>query len=426
MLEEIFEIAKNNPLCNTSYPLNKTTWIESKSIDVDLFSNEVDYCFYVHIPFCKSLCHFCEYIKFKKDIEKEKEYLKILRSDIEEFLKQHSIQKIYGFDIGGGTPTVLEIDCFKELMEIAKLINFHSAIIEDYVPSIEATFLTIDEEKIRCIHDAGFTRISLGVQTMNTKLLLDNDRDIVNVEKMSNILDMIREHGITTINLDLMYGIPHQTMEDIKNIIQIIKILNPSQVTLYEMRYNMVELNSNFTKEELYECYKYLYEQLIILGYHAHFGQNTFSKSDDLGLSSYLKYRMIENISYKGFGVAAQSKSKIGISYNIGKDAESFSECVKKGSFYPKDLYILSKEELLAKYIAVSLYYGQFKISIMDEILKTNALKYYEKEFDFLIQNKYITINDDIVRLTELGFKYFGAVGSLFYSAKTKRMLLGD
>lgn len=424
MIDELFQKAKDNSLCNTSYPLEKQSWLKYRCKDYDLFVDETKLCFYFHIPFCKSLCSFCEYVKFKSDPSLEKKYLDILESDVMCFLKSHKIDQVYGFDIGGGTPTVLSIENFKRLMDLSKKIH-KLPHVKDYEPSIEATFYTIDEEKIKLMKEAGFQRVSLGIQTINTHLLLSHHRDVVPVQKMLAIINLIKKYGMK-VNVDLMYGLPGQTLGDIKNSIKIIEMLDPTQVTLYEMRYNMVSSDSMFSKEELFQYYKLCYEGLMRLHYQATFGQNTFSKLNDLGLSSYLRYRMIDNISYKGFGISAQSKSKKGISYNIGKSLKSFEDCIQNGTFDEEDIYLLPKEELLAKYIAVSLYYGRFKLSIMEEILGADPLIYYQEEFDYLFHHQYVFIQGDFVSLTELGFKYFGSVGALFYSEKSKKIVLGD
>lgn len=401
-------------ICNTSYPLIRESWLEYKSNSQDLFKEETDLSFYIHIPFCKSLCSFCEYIKFKKDNQLESIYLDVLEQDITDFIQNHRIKKLYGFDVGGGTPTCLDIENFKKLMAISKMINMELPHIKDYESSIEATFHTIDEEKIKLIKEAGFKRISLGVQTINTKILLDNNRDVVSVNEMLGIINLIKKYNMK-VNLDLMYGIPKQNMIDIENSIKIVDILKPHQVTLYEMRYNMVTLKNQFSKEQLYKYYTVFYNAFIDMEYCATFGQNTFSKTNDLGLSSYLKYRMIDNISYKGFGISAQSKSKVGLSYNVGKLKNTFEECIKQGTFKEEDIYVLPKEELLAKYIMVSLYYGKFKLSIMKDILKEDPLQKYQTEFAYLLQNKYIEIIEDMVCLTKEGFQYYGAIGALFW-----------
>ena len=426
-MEEYFLKAQNNFLCNTSYPLNKENWLEYKQEQYDLFKNEKDLNFYIHIPFCRKLCAFCEYIKYPTtNREMEEKYIDILEKDIDKFIENHTMFTLYGLDIGGGTPTSLSEKPFKHLMQTCKNIISNSELVEDFEPSIEATFETLDESKLLEIHNAGFRRISLGIQTMNLEILKKNNRENLGIDDILKKCRLIKKVGIEKINIDFMYGLEGQTLTDLDNAIALIKSMNVEQITLYEMRYNLISKNKNIDKNELYSQYEYIYNKLIELGYYARFGQNTFSKSKtDLGLSSYLRYRMIDNISYKGFGISAQSKSKIGMSYNIGKTKKPLEECMIHNTFIEEDLYVLPKEELLAKFIAISMYFGKFKLSIMKEIMGQEPRTYYKEEFDFLLENQYVTIVDDEVILTKKGFKYYSAIGALFYSENVKTYLLG-
>ena len=226
------------------------------------------------------------------------------------------------------------------------------------------------------------------------------------------------DHKIKQVNIDLMYGLKNQTKKDLKNSIATIEYLKPEQVTLYEFRTNILNIKENKTKLQLFNEYKFLYKQLIKLGYKGQFGQNTFSFGDDLGLSSYIKNRMLNNISYKGFGISAQSKNSMGVAYNIGKSDKPLKDCLKEGSFIEEDVYILPKEELLAKYVAISGYCGRFNLKIMEEILNCDPLKYFSEEFEFLLSKNYIKIDNDEVILTRRGFLHYGAVLSLFYPHK--------
>ena len=333
---------------------------------------------------------------------------------------------MHGLDVGGGTPTALEIKPFTHLMQICKALINKLELVEDFEPSIEGTFETIDDNKLKEIYNAGFKRISLGIQTMNLNILAKNNRQNLEIKDLIQKCNLIKKHGIKKINIDFMYGFEGQTLKDLDDAIALVKKMNVEQITLYEMRYNLISKQKKIDREFLFEQYEYIYNKLIDLGYYARFGQNTFSKDEkDLGLSSYLRSRMIDNISYKGFGISAQSKSKIGMSYNIGKSRKSINECMKYNSFIEEDLYLLPKEELLAKYIAISMYFGEFKISIMKEILGEEPLDYYKNEFQFLLKNDYILINQDKIILTKKGFKYYGAIGALFYSKNVKTYLLG-
>lgn len=426
-MEDYFFKAQNNFLCNTSYPLNKENWLEYKKEYYDLFKDENKLNFYIHIPFCRKLCAFCEYIKYpKKNMELEEKYVDILEKDINKFIDNHAKFILHGLDIGGGTPTSLDNKPFNHLMNTCKNIINSLELVEDFEPSIEGTFETIDENKLREIYNAGFKRISLGIQTMNLDILKKNNRENLGINDIIKKCRLIKKVGIRKINIDFMYGLEGQTLKDLDDAISLVKSMDVEQITLYEMRYNLVSKSKQIDRQDLYIQYEYIYNELIKLGYYARFGQNTFSKDEsDLGLSSYLRYRMIDNISYKGFGISAQSKSKIGMSYNIGKNRKPLEECLRYNSFIEEDLYVLPKEELLAKFIAISMYYGKFKISIMKSIIDEEPLDYYKDEFEFLIKNNYIEIKKDEVILTKKGFKYYSAIGALFYSKNVKTYLLG-
>ena len=278
--------------------------------------------------------------------------------------------------------------------------------------------------KLKAIYEAGFRRISLGIQTTNLELLRKNNRDNSEHRDILQKCKQIKKAGIPKINIDFMYGLEGQTLKDLENAISFVKKMNVEQVTLYEMRYNLVSKKKEINRNTLYCEYDYIYHKLREIGYFARYGQNTFSKNkNDLGLSSYLRYRMIHNISYKGFGISAQSKSKIGMSYNIGKTRKTLEECIKYNSFTEEDIYVLPKEELVAKYVAISMYYGKFNLSVMQSILGANPLEYYQKEFQFLMQNHYIEIKNQEVILTKTGVLHYSAVGALFYSNSAKMWL---
>lgn len=119
----------------------------------------------------------------------------------------------------------------------------------------------------------------------------------------------------------LMYGLPGQTIETIRQDISVIRELHPEQVTVYEFRTNQLRNNYETDSENCYAQYCELFKGLSQLGYNGEFGRNTFSiDTIDCGLSSYLRHRIFEGWQYKGFGISAQSMSRFGVSYNLGKN----------------------------------------------------------------------------------------------------------
>ncbi len=415
--EQVYEARKSDPRFNTSYPLAPSDWGKyQEGRDLEFSSDEIS--FYIHIPFCEHLCTFCEYVKYKtnahtRDIEKQ--YLNILRRDTESFLAAQPPFVLRGFDIGGGTPTALSDANFAYLMQIYSDIVSRCRLAPDYVPSIEATFATINETKVRGIAQAGFQRISLGLQVSHDELLKAHHRALTTLSRMSEVMEMCHAAGIALINIDLMYGFENQTNDICLKTLEAIDQLRPEHVSFYELRTNMLHDFSLASKEEIYQQYQTLYEGVKSMGYIGDFGQNTFSRYHDMGLSSYLYSRMIDHVSYKGFGIAAQSRSDRGLSYNRGKRRRVLAELLKYESFCAEDSYQLPVEEVLAKYVAISGYCGFFRLSIMQSIIGLDPRIVFQAQFEFLESAQLVTISGDEVRITPEGFKYYGAILSLFY-----------
>ena len=153
---------------------------------------------------------------------------------------------------------------------------------------------------------------------------------------------------------------------------------------------------------------------------------NTFSRCNDKGVSSYLRTRMLEGKPYKGLGIAAQSMSHRGISYNILKGChEKYLPVYER--LAEEDIYLLPAEEVAAKYVSVSLYSGCFSLKVLSEILKADAEQYYSEELNFLKENELISHADSgLCRLTRKGFLYYGAVAALFWSEHHRQLYLSE
>ena len=294
----------------------------------------------------------------------------------------------------------------------------------DFESSMEFSFSTIDDEKINLIANSGIQRLSSGIQVYDTKIMELFNRFNSSIKKMAMIFSKIRNSGVKKINLDLMYGFETQNKFMLDNSIHVIEELQPDHVTLYEMRYNQNNLNhSSISRDSLFEQYSYLFEKIKSLGFKGDFGQNAFSLSDDYGVSSYIRFRMLDGIPYKGFGISAQSMSNNGISYNILKSCHrrnlpAFNEITES------DVYQLPEDEIAAKYVCIALYSGKFDLNVVSKILKNDAYHIFARELNFITENQFAHINNGICQLTEKGFKVYGAIASLFWSENHKRLYL--
>lgn len=400
---------------NTSYPLSPSDWESYKTTSQSLdFLPEDELSLYIHIPFCRQLCTFCEYTRMICPNEDEQmRYLYTLEKDIMQFIDKHSFT-LRGFDIGGGTPTCLSDMAFLYLMDIYTRACKRLTKTPDFEPSIETTFQTCTALKLTAIVQAGIRRLSLGLQSTDASMLRSCHRASSSLDSMLQTMQIAHEIGIHKINLDLMYGLPNQTIESIQLDLQSISILQPEQVTIYELRTNQLTNTPAQNAQTLYDSYCLLYDELIKMGYHADFGQNTFSlDKDDFGVSSYLRARMLHGTSYKGFGISAQSMCKQGVSYNLGKNAVNISSLIDCPTYENGDTYLLPAHEIANKYIAIAGYSNSFSLEVLHHLLNEKEWLSLQERIAFLVKEDLLYRDDNWLRITREGFRNYGAVNSI-------------
>ena len=416
-IADLYQSRKNDPCWNTSYPISPSDWATYRVQSPLSFENDRRLSFYIHIPFCKQLCSFCEYTRMPcPDDNVQRNYLFAIANDIKRFKQQYQDVTLLGFDIGGGTPTSLSEKNFSLLMQIYQTAISGLGLDDKYEPSIEGTFNTLSEYKLEAMVKSGFHRLSLGVQSSCNSVLHRHQRGSTKKAIMSSWLKKAWEKGIKKINLDFMYGLKGQNQSTICQDIELISRLRPQQVTLYELRTNMISAEESFTKDELYDKYVQYYDGLIALGYYARFGQNTFSvDTTDEGVSSYLRERMLNGAAYKGFGLSAQSMSSSGIAYNVGKLAVTPQNELNKESYTELFTYLLPLNELASKYMAISAYNGSFSIArLRDYGISERILN---EIVSFCIDEGLLYKGErDRMFITPKGFKHYGALFSLFYA----------
>lgn len=428
-IKSLFEERKNNPLFNTSYPLSPDDWAKYSAPGTLPFDASKPIALYIHIPFCKQICSFCEYTKMcVPSKELQRNYFNTLIDDIERFLGLYPDVTLYGLDIGGGTPTAVDAGIFAGFISWLSEFISDKKVTADFEPSIEGSFDTLVDDywgkhRSYYIAQAGIKRLSLGVQSTSSDVLNPLHRNVISQKKLREAIAYWHKQGISKINLDLMYGLPGQTIETIRQDISVIQELHPEQVTVYEFRINQLK---NKYKTDSGNCdaqYCELFKGLTQLGYNGEFGRNTFSiETIDCGLSSYLRHRMFDGWQYKGFGISAQSMSGFGVSYNLGKnqhigkmiDSEWLID--NDYSYESPAYYQLPREELLSKFIAISGYSGGFSLSAAKELYGPELISDYQHIIHFLVNENLALIIGDRLQLTELGFRHYGAILSLFYT----------
>jgi len=181
---------------------------------------------YVHIPFCDAICHYCDFVKHvSKGHDHNMRYLEALRKEIESYYKKYPhVDTIY---IGGGTPTALSHD---ELIYLFESLTMYQPV--EY--TIEVNPESYDEQKGQLFKTYGINRVSLGVQTFHQKHLERLNRKHTNTMVFETI-DSLKSLDIQNINVDLIYALEHQTVEDLHQDIDTIIKLDIPHVSAYSL-----------------------------------------------------------------------------------------------------------------------------------------------------------------------------------------------
>ncbi len=186
---------------------------------------------YIHIPFCIKKCDYCDFVSVKPNEEMIERYINSLINEMKIYSKLIGGYLVDSIFIGGGTPSSIDIKYIYRLFEI---LNNSFNIASDSEITIEVNPGTIDNKKIKAYKENGINRISLGVQSLNDKILYNIGR-IHNKEDIINTIKLIKLNGFDNLNTDLMIGLPGQTLPDVINSLEQIIELKPTHISLYSL-----------------------------------------------------------------------------------------------------------------------------------------------------------------------------------------------
>ena len=370
---------------------------------------------YVHIPFCKQKCEYCD---FKSYAGKEKlinEYIKWLKIEIGEVGNGNKLDYESGRDdlvvintiyIGGGTPSVLEPEQIQEIMETIK----NSFQIEKNAEiTIEINPGTVDEEKLRIYKESGINRISIGLQSTHDRLLKKLGR-IHTYQDFLETYNLARKIGFKNINVDLMLGLPNQTIHDLEDSIKEIITLKPEHISVYSL---IIEEGTPFEKRVLnYEMklpddelerkmYWKTKEMLQKAGY-IHYEISNFAKK---GYESKHNTNCWNQEEYIGVGVAAHSYTN-NVRYSNIDSVEEYIENYKTGDI-SNNFVFHEKQDKNAK-MKEFMMLGLRKIEGVNicsfkSKFAENPIYVFRKELEKLVNEELLEIDGDVIKLTDTG-----------------------
>jgi len=289
---------------------------------------------YIHIPFCHQICNYCDFNKVFFKNQPVDQYIEALGMEMAMTVQQmpQAFERIETIFLGGGTPTALSAPQITRLLE---LIREHIPMEHVVEFSSEANPDELSEDKLRALFNGGVNRLSMGVQSFDQGLLEKIGRTHSN-EHVYETIALAKKVGFTNISIDLMYGLPHQTMEQWKETLDLALQLDLPHYSAYSL---IVEPKTIFyiqyakgrlalpTEDLEAEMYDVLMNEMEAHGLKQYEISN-FAKP---GFSSIHNKIYWDNDEYAGFGAGAHGYLE-GVRYSNYGPIKKYMEAVEAGS----------------------------------------------------------------------------------------------
>ncbi len=373
---------------------------------------------YVHIPFCIKKCSYCDFVSYPNQYEKQEEYIKKLIKEIEEnqkLLEDNEITTIY---FGGGTPSSIKPELIKmileKILEYGKIENSSKVEI-----TIEVNPGTVTKNNLQLYKNCGINRLSIGLQSTKD-VLLEKIGRIHNYEQFLNTYNWAREVGFESINVDLMLGLPNQTISDLKESLENITNLKsePNHISVYSLIIEEgTEIERKITKGEIVlpdedeerNQYHYTKNFLELKGYK-HYEISNFAKT---GFESKHNLNCWKQKQYIGFGLAAHSYIN-GTRYSNTYDLEEYLRTPSNGIKKVEEEQ-QAKEDMRKEYMLLGLrILDGISVNKFKEKFTENPIYLFRKELEKLVKEGLVEIDLDNIKLTNKGLDFANLVWEEF------------
>ncbi|MCW8837069.1 MAG: oxygen-independent coproporphyrinogen III oxidase [Thiovulaceae bacterium] len=376
---------------------------------------------YFHLPFCRNACYFCGCnVVFTSKEDKMTRYIGYLKRELQILAKHLDTSRdVLQMHFGGGTPTFFSAPQLKEVIDEIKKVfpNFRS----DAEISCEIDPRHITEDQMKVMSEAGFNRVSFGIQDFNEKVQVAVHR-VQPYEITKNAMDLARKYNMVSVNVDLIYGLPFQSLETFKETLRLSLTLDPDRFAVFNyahvpwMKKTMRKIDETTLPrpDEKLEIMKYTIDFLTSHGYKM-VGMDHFAKPEDELFKAIEKgelHRNFQGYTTKGgadlIGVGLTSIGEGIDSYNQNfKDMKLYEAAIEDGKLPFERGIVLNEDDLIRQYVIMELM-SNFKLDIarfnkkFDVDFNTyfadalEALKPFEEE-------EILTISDDKIECNQTG-----------------------
>jgi len=373
---------------------------------------------YIHLPFCVRKCFYCDFNSRPVQSGEVEAYVSALVRELSVFARDNR-RKVDTLYFGGGTPTLLSNEQFTRLLDILNALF-------DFSPSAEITVEanpgTLDEEKAECLLALGVNRISLGVQSLHDELLKRMGR-IHSTRQALEAFDMIKRTGFSNIGVDLIYGLPDQSMrmweEDLSGILE----LGPDHLSLYGLS---VEGETPFGREKRNGSLPLPSESEVIRMYETAKVMTAASGFEHYEISNFASpgFRCRHNLlywtlnEYYGAGAGAHSFLKDGgpVRFCNLPDPDEYIGRLQRGESPIVDRELLSRRVLAGEALMLGLRMREgVDRMLFSEIYGLDPLKEFSESLDSARKRGWVDSEEGRIRLTDSGILFSNEVFMGFF-----------
>lgn len=378
-----------------------------------------DLSLYFHLPFCRSACYFCgcNVIYTAKEENKER-YLDYIFKELQILKKfTNTKRKVVQMHFGGGTPTFFSAKQLQRLIQSIKSV--FSNFDENAEISCEIDPRFLNEEQTQILTQNGFNRISFGVQDFDEKVQKEIHR-IQPFELTKNAVDMVRKYGIGSVNMDLIYGLPFQSLQSFENTLQKALLISPERLAIFNyahipwLKKNMRKFNENdLPSPDVKLAILEFCENFLSQNGYEMIGMDHFAKADDelfKALKNGSLHRNFQGYTTKGgadllgIGLTSIGEGQRHYAQNF-KDMPSYERAIDEGRLPFERGVVLNDDDVLRKVVIMDLM-ANFALNIekIEQEFKIDFFTYFKEDLELLDEYKnFVHFDKKWLKVNETG-----------------------
>ena len=381
---------------------------------------------YCHIPFCQCVCYSCPFRKIRPTEEKVENYCAAMTKEIRYYARQpyvqdHELVVVY---LGGGTPTTLATDQLSELITlIFNSFNFD----KNYEFTLESTPQDLTAEKAKMAFDSGVNRISIGVQSFNDDELKHMGRGH-NVQDAEKSIEIARNAGFESVGIDILYGLPGQTLESWKKTVQ--RAIDLKLVNINFIHFVWIKNNANIIRnirnqvpyqsprEERKEMFFRAVDMLQKKGYNGY-------HMDEFSLPGFESARVQRNFgeALDEIGVGSSAMAYMKNTWYVNEaDVSKYIERINQGELPPVVYgHKLSKEDQMRRALVIGMKAARVSRKKFKDRYGVDLADLYQDAINQLAEQGLIKLTDEAIEMClPKGAYYSDNICKAFYDKKYK------